>query len=72
MKAYLLKYTEQIWGLQIWMSGIKLGAIETVCVCLISKIILVCARLLYISSNLVTLFLLGNPFVIHKCVWLLS
>ena len=34
------------------------------CVCLISKIILVCAKTLYISSNLVTLVFFAIPLLL--------
>ena len=37
-------------------------------VCLISNIILVCARIVYISSNLANVFFLFNPVIIHKCI----
>ena len=38
------------------------------CVCLISKIILVCAKTLYISSNLVTLVFLCNTVIVRNCM----
>ena len=42
------------------------------CMCLISKNILVCAKTLYISSNLVTLVFLCNTVIVRNCMQMLS
>ena len=42
------------------------------CVCLISKIILVCAKTLYISSNLVTLVFLCITVIVRNSMYMLS